>query len=287
MLAQYDNILMSNFQLWLDNFLLTNGDAYSNTASVFYRVGPVFNGYYTYGVPFSQFVHDQSITGANVPTGVYIGESFVITGQSGFVSLDYARGQAHFSSEITGQVSGRYSVKDFNIYLSSEPEEKILFETQYTLRPKIPQIPTGQANNEISYPAIVVRNNGRYNEPLAFGGEDNSVSAISAYVFADSQFKLDAALSLLADANGRILPLLTQSEMPFNVFGGFKTGNFNYTGAVAGKSPSEKAYICRSFVSKFERNLYSKVKELNPAVYFGIVDIEVEKPRYPRISTRI
>ena len=61
---------MSSFLLWLDYQILTNGQAYTNYGSKFYSTKQKFNNYYAYSSPFSQFVNDFSINGANVPTGV-------------------------------------------------------------------------------------------------------------------------------------------------------------------------------------------------------------------------
>jgi hypothetical protein len=287
MVETYDNKLMSNFCLWLDNYILTKGQAFTNVDSNFYRAGTTFNGYYTYSAPFSQFVADGSVNGANVPTGVYLDGSFVGKGASGFIDFDYGRGYAYFNTDIVGanRVSGRYAVKDFNVEMTSEPEQTILFETKYSLKSKTAQTPTGQANDEISYPIILVRPDGSKNEPFALGGQDLTCNYVSLYVITDSQYKLDGAMSLLRDAQDRNIPLLERAEMPFNVFGGFKTGVFNYDTATAGKVVNGSgAFISRVSVAKFDRNLLSTVEKLNPDVYFGICDVEINRARYPRIE---
>jgi hypothetical protein len=285
MREQFDNVVMANMLLWMDNYVLSRGTAYTNYASNFYQISTRFNGYFTYGLPFGQIVYDQSITGARVPTGVYLDGSFLVTGQSGFAGINYDRGQAYFTGQITGanRISGNYSVKDFEIRLTSEPEETVLFETKYSLRPRVPQTATGFNSDEVGYPVIFLKKNGRYSTPFAFGGMDNTKITVSAYIFADSQFKLDAIESLIGDACYQYVPLLSVSEMPFNALGSLKSGVFNYNSAVSGKIESDNAvFISRVTVTKFERNLYSQMKSMNPGVYFGIVDMEVEKPRYPR-----
>ena len=289
MKESYDNILMSNFPMWLDNYILRRGEAFHNVDSNFYGTSSKFNGFYAYSLPYSQMVYDSSVTGANVPTGVYVNGTFYGKGQGDFVDFSYDRGIAYFSANQAGSsISGRFAVKDFNIILSSEPEEKILFETKYVRKPKVPQIATGHANNEIAYPVIIVRNNGSYNKPLTFGGTDMTCVDVTAYIFADSQYKLDSATSLLRDSSNQYIPLLSRQEMPFNVFGGLKSGVFNYTGAVNGKvQTNEAAFIEQVSVSKFERNLYSQTKILNPDVYFAIVDFSIEKVRNPRESVGV
>lgn len=285
MKEQYDNRLMSSFYLWLDNYILTRGEAFTNVDSNFYHAGDNFNGYYTFSSPFSQFVYDASISGAQIPTGIYLDGNFIGKGEGSFVDYDYSKGYAYFSADITGvnRVSGRFSVKDFNVALTSDPEATILFETKYTLNGKTPQTPTGQADNEISYPAILIRPDGSENRPLAFGGQDLTVNRASVYVMTDSQYKLDAVMSILRDSKNSLVPILDSNDNPFNVFGGFKSEIFNYTGLAAGKfSSGTYATIDKANILKFERNLLSTVKTLNPGVYFGICDISIAKPRYPR-----
>jgi hypothetical protein len=96
MKAQLDNILMSSMIMWMDNILLTKGEAFQNYNSKFYPVTNIYNGFYTYGLPFKQVVSDSSITGANLLSGVYVNNSLITVGQSGLSGINPNNGQVYF-----------------------------------------------------------------------------------------------------------------------------------------------------------------------------------------------
>ena len=47
-----------------------------------------------------------------------------------FRDIDYDNGTVNFVSGQSSTITSNYSVKDFSTYLSSETEEKLLFETK-------------------------------------------------------------------------------------------------------------------------------------------------------------
>ncbi len=285
MKAQFTNLVMSSLALWMNNTLLEKGEAFVNHHSYFYPIGRTISGYHTYAAPFNQFVSDLSVTGATVLTGVYLDSSFITTGQSGLTDINYEKGHVYFTTEITGlnRISGSFAVKDFNVVLTSEPEEKLLFETRYPIRPKMGRTITGLLNNELTYPVVFLKEKGGDNEPLAFGGMDNTIVYVTAVVLADSAFALDAATSILKDKVRTYVPLFSADEMPYNMMGGFKNGNFNYTGVTANKIANDSGvFINKVSVSKLNVRSTTDVKLLNPEAYFALVDLELHKPRYPR-----
>ena len=302
MLPQFDNKVMSSFLLWFDHTLLREGEAFENTSSWFYSVNSLYNGMYTYGSPFKQFVNDFSVTGsgdsypssrssthAQIPTGIYLDGVLIGTGTSGFSGINYDQGQVYFGTEITTpetRLSGNYSIKDFSVYLSNEPEEKLLFQTKFNLRSRTSQTYTGLASNEITYPVIFLRYNGSNNEPLAFGGHDLTKINIRAIVLANTQFELDAVCSIFRDQARKYVTLLEPSNMPFNNLGGFKSGiSYSYTGVIKPIEDEGKyLHIDGVGVSKFNREINLKIDNLNPNVFNGVIDFEVTKPRYPHRS---
>ena len=125
MKAQFDNRVMSSLLLFVDHQLLKHGEAYTNHSSYFTETNQTYANYFNYSAPFKQFVSDASITGANVMTQVYLDGVAKDPGQSNFNSIDYINGQVNFTSQITGsnRLSGNYSVKEFNTYLTTLSEE--------------------------------------------------------------------------------------------------------------------------------------------------------------------
>ncbi len=284
---QHSNTVVSNFLLYLDNKILIKGGGFNNVSSYFYDTDNIENGYYTYASPYGPFISDSSIVGANIISGVYLDNTFITTGQSGLFNINYDKGRLYFTGEITNastRISGNYSIKDFNVKLTTQPEEQILFETKHNLKPKIYQKVTGVYSNESLFPVVYLKTNGQKNKPLAFGGEDMTTQGMRAVILADSQYNLDAISSIMGDIIRTYVPLLTGSEYPFNAYGGYKTGYYNYTGLTQGKvAINQSAFIADAFVLDYSRFVRADALILNPDVHFGMVDFQLEKNRFPRL----
>ena len=288
MIPQFDNILMTSMLFWLDNKILTNGQAYTNYQSVFYPLPNMYYGYYTYGAPFKQMVIDCSISGANIISGIYINGSFTLPGQNNLTGIDSSNGQLYFNSPVSNSttvLSGNYAVKDFNIYLTSKTEENVLFETQYQINPKTYQNPTGLPLGSETYPVIYLKYQGGKNKPLAFGGYDQTIGNVRVIILADSVFSLDAVTSIMRDTSRELIPLIYPNEMPFNSLNSVNSPDhcFNYKKLTANKTNTDDyLYINEVNVTKTDTRLLTATNSLNRNVYSAFVDFEVVKNRYPR-----
>jgi len=288
MIPQFDNILMTSALLWMDNKILTKGQAFTNHSSFFYPVSNMYYGYNTYGAPFKQMVVDCSISGANIITGVYIDNIFTKVGNGYLSGINAQEGQLYFSQSIPNAsqiISGNYAVKDFNIFLTSKTEENLLFETAYQINPKTYQNPTGLPVGAETYPVIYLKYEGGKNKPLAFGGLDQTIGNIRAIILADSVYNLDAVTSILRDTYQELVPLIYPQEMPFNSLGSVNTpdGCFNYSEYTENKiNTNDYAYINEVNVTKTDTRLLNATNSLNRNVYSAFVDFEIIKNRYPR-----
>jgi hypothetical protein len=288
MIPQFDNILMTSMLFWLDNKVLTKGEAYTNFQSFFYTVPNMYYGYYTYGAPYKQMVIDCSISGANIISGVYVNGQFTIPGQNNLTGIDSSNGQLYFSSPIVDpekSLSGNYAVKDYSIYLTSKTEENLLFETAYQINPKTYQNPTGLPLNAETYPVIYLKYQGGKNKPLAFGGYDQTVGNVRAIILSDSVFSLDAVTSIMRDTARELIPLMYPNEMPFNSLNSVNSPNhcFNYITSTANKANTDDyLYINEVNVTKTDTRILNATNSLNRNVYSAFVDFEVIKNRYPR-----
>ena len=281
MKAQLDNILMSSMIYWMDNTLLLKGEAFTNFAGKFYEIKNLYTNLYTYGLPFKQIVADNTITGANLLSGVYINNTFVTVGQSGLSGINPNQGQVYFSTDqSSNQLSGKYAVKDFNLYLTSKAEEEILFETQYKIRPRTTQDLTGLAPNFITCPAIFIKNNGGVNEPFGFGGEDRTEMDIRAIILSDTIYNLDAVISIFRDKARTYIPLVNISESPYNSLNSINNGYYSYNSFCTGKIGTINSFFIDSVsVSKIP-NFDNK---LNPDIFAGFIDFTISNIRYPRV----
>jgi len=285
MKAQFNNIAMTSMLFWFDNKLLSKGEAFTNHSSNFWPIDTRYYGYYTYGAPFKQMVIDESITNANIISGVYINGVFTQVGQNYLSGINATQGQLYFSQPIVGapsSISGNYAVKDFNIYLTSETEEDLLFETQFQLKPQTYQNPTGLASNAETYPVIYLKYQGGSNEPFAFGGMDTTYINVRAIVLADNIFKLDAVTSIFRDTARQFIPLIYDNEMPFNMLGSCTGHCFNYQELTANKQPDyQYLYINDVSVSKTDSRLSNSYNKLNPNLFTAFIDFELAQNRQP------
>ena len=285
MKVKFNNIVMSSMIFWFDNKLLNKGEAFTNHSSNFWPIDTRYFGYYTYGAPFKQMVIDESIGGANIISGVYINGSFTEVGQNYLSGINASQGQLYFSQPIAGapsSISGNYAVKDFNVYLTSETEEDLLFETQFQLQPKTYQNPTGLPSNVETYPAIYLKYQGGNNEPLAFGGLDKTNINVRAIVLSDNIFKLDAVTSIFRDTARSLVPLMYDNEMPFNALGSCAGDCFNYLELTANKQADfEYLYIDNVNISKIDNRLSNSYNKLNPNLFTAFIDFELSQNRHP------
>ena len=276
---------MSSMLLWMDYMLIKKGEAYTNHGSVFYPADSSYNGYYAYSAPFKPFVYDVSVSGPTVPTGLVLNNVNITTGTSGFVALDYRNGRAYFTTPLPSNsvLSGNYAIKEYAVELTSKSEVELLFETKLELRPKIGLPVTGLQGNQDTYPIIYLRKSYSQNKELAFGGHDDTQINVTAFVFTDSQFNLDATLGLLRDTKNTYIPMLSAAEMPFNSLGDYKNGQFNFTG-ITNNRPALGSGICIRDAREIQMERFSlaQSQKLNPGVYFGMVDFSLSSYRYPR-----
>jgi len=286
MKSQFDNRVMSNFFMWFDHTLLRKGEAFTNHDSNLYSVNSLYQGYNTYGSPFKQFVSDASIPGANIINQVYINGVATNRNNNGFVAINYGMGQTYFSAPVNTTVtplSGRYAVKDFNVYLTNDVEEKLLFETQFSLSPRTTQSPTGLPPESLTYPAVFLKNNGGHNEPFAFGGLDKTIFNVRAIVLADSQYNLDAVSSVFRDASKTFVPLVEEANMPYNSLGDLKNGIvYNFDSLTSSLPESGRIFVDNVYVSKIGGLSFAQKTNLNPDVFSLIMDFELEHIRTPR-----
>ncbi len=298
MKVQLDNKVMSSMLLYVDHKVCKIGEAYTNHSGYLYETTPKYlakdgtSNFFIYSAPHKQLVADHSITGAFVSSGMYFGTTLGDThyGADGVTgpklySINHSQGHYYTRSSIaqTGVIprqSAQYSVKDFNVYLTTMSEQSLLFETKIELRPKITNPTTGLSPHAQTYPAIFVKNMGSRNEPFAFGGMDDTRYNVRTIVLSDSAFKLDAVCSILKDCVRDIIPLLDNSNLPFDAIGGSPSG-YNYTGIAAGAINSGLYLnINDVVVSRGVNNAYSESK--NPKIQASFVDFDLSLYRHPK-----
>lgn len=277
----FGNKLKSSFLLWADHNLLSKGEAFTNHSSKFYDVNDEYNGYFTYASPFKGFVSDQSISGATIMSGVYIDGVFTTKGNNDYIDVNYNEGQVYFSADQgSATVSGDYAIKEYNVKLTDKREETLLFETKFELAPQTASniASTGLQPNIETYPAIYILSRNLRNEELALGGYEETMYGLRMMVFSDTLFSNDAVNSIFLDRVRTCITILDEADFPFNAWGG-TISDYNYTGLIATKNPSDLAFIDDVRVSPVNN---TRIQTNNTEIYASIIDIDISKHRYAR-----
>ncbi len=269
--------------LFVDHYVLSKGEAYTNHSGSFYPVNSLYNGYHTYAAPFKQFVSDDSIAGARVMKYVYVDppSNQLEPGRTDndLHGINHYNGQIYFTTDQgSSLISGNYAVKDFNVYLTNDPEQKLLFETKNQVNPKYPQQLSGLAPDTQTYPAIFLKNMGGANEAFALGGLDNTVTRARLVILADSSFKLDAVCGILKDLRMKVVPII--EDLPFDAMGSYTgistqtIGNYSYPALATGSGP----LLWDVRVSKMT-SLWREFESLNANVFSAFVDFDLSTVR--------
>lgn len=280
MITTHINDLYYSFCLFIDHQIQQKGEAFTNHSSSFYKMeDKSLSNYTVYASPFKQFVYDYSISGANIPSGVYINNVFCNKGVSG-LKIDYLNGRVILSGGAAYKnlnISGSYAVKDFNIYPTTQSDEELIFETKYELRPKYTKALSGIDKSALTVPGIFIVNLNTSLEPYSFGGLCETTINIHSVILSDSKDQLDAVGSLIVDEKYSSFPVF--SKTPLNPFGDFKSGNYNYLSYISGVEML--GYISDVDFYKLSSKDFS---DRYPDLKAGFCDIQVKLVRQPNRS---
>ena len=288
----YQHKLLTSFYLWFDHFLLNKGSAYKNfqnsdpTEALFYNYSDErIQNKTVFGSPYKQWVYDKSIKNAILPSISGEGPSGneeIAAGVSG-MAVDYENGRVLFNSSYptTSPISGSYAVKNFNTYVSNQNEESLIMEGKYKLNARYTRELTNVAPYDEVTPAVFLSTTTSTNEPFALGGEDNTISNITAVAFAENTYQLDGILSIFADASKEVFNGIPYTGSPLDEFGGIKTSystGYDYNN-VANNFATDTFLIENTTVSKISDRMD---KFIPVPLYVGFIDFEINKYRFPR-----
>jgi|TARA_R110000765_G_scaffold27216_9_gene66259 hypothetical protein len=270
MIPQFDNKVMTSFSLFLDHRVVSSGRAFYNQSGLFYPTHNKYSSRFTYALPHRQLVRDESISGADTMTGIYINNTLVAPGTSGLLNINHDKGTVTFDQNMDAHtLSGNYSVKEFNIYQTNSPEETLIYENKFFKKPRYSQTLTGLKPNEFPVPAIFLKKRGGSPEPFSLGGSDMSVIDIRVIVVTDDDFPLDVATSIMKDTHWRRFGLIEPDNLVFNYKGEYNAtlgSGYNYTGIVGSergngndgpliRSVNESSVLTRGAYSDIKKNL--------------------------------
>ena len=278
MKEQFQHRITTSFFMWFDNFLLTKGEAFSNKTGEFsyYEDNRLDSTYKAYGSPFKTWVTDSSVTGANIPTGVFIGGNF--SGRDDGVVLDFQNGRALISgSDEDLTVTGEFSVKDFNVYITNDTEDDLIIENKFKVNSRLPSASYGAISPyDDVVPAVFISTANSTNEPFAFGGIQNTSVQVKAVILAEDTYQLDGVLSIFMDSVNECITSIPMTGYPITELGDLKDGSYSYTGTEAGYTDDRKFYVDSVTTSKLtDRDRKSLAHEM----YVGFIDFDVKQMR--------
>jgi hypothetical protein len=276
-----DHDIISSFKEFLGYSLLKDLEAFRNVNVPLYATTPArrFAGKDVYGSPFAQWGYDSSIAGADVPSGVWINNTF--TSRSNNLMLDFENGRTLVSGIAnTANITGSFAVKDFNIYFTNEGEEDLLVDKKYNSNPRI----FSSAQNYVQpydqvVPAIFLSSESINNQPFAFGGEDTTKISMKAVVMAENAYQLDGALSIFADSQNEVITNIPFTGHPLNEYGDLKNGSYSYEALKTQNQNNSLFFIEEVVTSKLTDKAR---KSLANDLYVGFIDFEIHQQRYPR-----
>ena len=279
MIEQFQHKLTNSLFLWFDNYLLTKGQAYTNTTGRFfnYEDDRLDSSLNVFGSAYKQWVNDSSISGASIPSGVHVNGSF--TPRSSNLILDFENGRVLSSGLLdTSIITGAFAIKDFNIYFSNETEDDLIIENKYDVNSRI------MLNGEtyiLPYdyviPAIFLSTEGMSNKGFALGGMEETTVRAKAVILSENNYQLDGVLSIFADSKNEVFAPIPMQDHPYNEFNDLKSGLYSYTDLKNKYANETKFYINSVNTSKLTDK---SRKSLSSNMYVGFVDFEIQQHRY-------
>ncbi len=299
MKAQFDHIFQSSFYLWFDDKLTRQADAYIDTSPQSFDVVVRGGSQEAVDIPANldaYYCADRQLVsnGVSEPSGVYINGSFVEQGDSTYnLLIDHNEGRiltksiAVGGSDLIGQeVTGHFKRKEINVYITNETEEQLLLQNDFVLsdvadEPTYLKQQAELGDKKYTLPAAFISLNSSSNQDWALGGVDDTKILMRVVVITDSNYSLDATLSLFRDCKSTCIKLVEFEDFPFGEFYHVKNFPYYYPDFIsANASPSrDNAYIEKVTVSKlFDRS----GTQIPAGLRIGFIDFDISCIRTPR-----
>lgn len=185
---------------------------------------------------------------------------------------DYQRGRALFDLGYdAGDIKYNASVKEFCSYLTSDPEEKIIFENKYEEIPKLK--PKSYQNDPYGFmmPSIFLKLQQDENEKHCLSGKRKKKIMIRVITIA-SEYLLTGAADCFSNRADKCFPILDCEDLPLNEYGELKDESWNYSELSA--NSTKNAYIESVQYTPIQPVLFTKK---NPNLYIGYSDFHITK----------
>ena len=281
MKIQYDQSLIPSFYLWLEDTLITYGEAYvqENQNFLYADSTDIPNGYYSYFSSDRQFVG----MGEDVPNYVSISGSQVsqnITGTTKLI-IDYNKGRVLVSENVgkTATITGDFKRKEINTYLTTETHEDFIVNSEFTVSgdPYL-NVVSEMGTRRYTLPAVFIANDTSTNEPFAMGGLDKTNHRINVTIMSDSLYDVESVSALFRDSARRAFKQIPYVSFPYGRWGTLKTHPYTYTGLIAA-SGTNGVEVERVNVYRFSDSAKSKLPK---DLHIRVAEFDVSNVRNPR-----
>jgi hypothetical protein len=299
MKAQFDHILQSSFYLWFDDKLTRQAEGFVDTGGQEFDV--VIRGGSEDAVDIPEnldayYCSDRQLlnNGLTEPSGVFIDGAFVEQNDSTYgLLIDHTEGRILTNSVenggidlIAAEITGNFKRKEINVYITNETEEQLLLQNDFVLsdvagEPTYLKQQADLGDRKYTLPAAFISLNSSSNEPWALGGIDDTRTIIRVVVITDSNYSLDAVLSLFRDSKSTCFGLIEFEDFPFGEFYHVKKFPYYYPSFIQEKESSirDKAFIEKVVVSKlFDRS----GTQIPQGLRIGFIDFTLSCIRNPR-----
>lgn len=270
-----DHLILSSLKEFLNYKILQDLQAFRN------RTVPLYNysdkrlkSKSVYGSPFPGWVYDSSISGANVPSGIMSGGSTLLRSGAQGLRIDYKNGRVVMNSGQNSMTngSGSVAVQDFNIYITSQPDEKLVFENNYESLPDLLTADSYLEPDSVVAPCIFVKFDDTNAKELALGGTTYSLWNIKIIAICRTHEQIVGIGHVVRNLFGAVFPLL--DETPLNELNDVKSPPWNYASKLSGVSRDKMIFIEDSSWRYREVDSLSKK---NPSLLLGIGRLELRK----------
>lgn len=275
----FNHSLLTSFALYLDNQLVDDrgAQAYINqpTGTMYWQQGQSVSGY-VWASPYKSWVYDSCVTGALIPSGVYNGLGQFLTRQSGIV-LDFQNGRVISPHNWGSTLSGSYSRKEYNVYVSTPQQVDFWLEKNFGANQDIAYTLTGTKASLFSAPCVFLTNAHERNEPFAFGGQDQTDNTIRAFVISIGAWGQEGVCSIIRDMAKTYFPLASYGDWPLGASGDLKAGNSGFCySALCARLGVAGVFVNNVYGYKFSQNT---VKETE--MMCSVLDVDCETLRQP------
>ena len=299
MKAQFDHILQSSFYLWFDDKLTRQAEGFVDTGGQEFDVVVRGGSAEALDIPENldaYYCSDRQLVnnGLTEPSGVYINGVFTAQKDSTYeLLIDHSEGRILTKSISTGgndlisaEVTGNFKRKELNTYITNETEEQLLLQNDFVLsdvagEPTYLKQQAELGDKKYTLPAAFISLNSSSNENWALGGVDDTKTLIRVVVITDSNYSLDATLSLFRDCKSTCFKMVEFEDFPFGEFYHVKEFPYYYPDFISKKSSTtrDSAYIEKVTVSKlFDRS----GTQIPQGLRIGFIDFNVSCIRNPR-----